>query len=240
MSINLGFYDFFAYLIPGLLYLFVFNEFLRSIGQKFVNIGVWFQSGHAPSLIIVIPILLGAYIVGHLLDPIAHRIFYKFLFRIRKRREDNETALENLKEQYRDLNIQFKAHEWGILFTFIRHRNLDVAHILDKFNADSIMLINIAFRLLLGTFIEIGLFFSTQSEKFLLVAIGAFVLCLLAMFKSAQFRLWFLTDIFEAALEYGVNLDQVSSYTTNKRESITKTTENAKKQRQRKMKTKKP
>ena len=75
MSITLGIYDFFAYLIPGLLYLFVFNEFLRSIGRSTLNIVSWFRMGQAPDIILFVPILIGDYIIGQIFDPLAQRVF---------------------------------------------------------------------------------------------------------------------------------------------------------------------
>ena len=39
MSVSLGIYDFFAYIVPGLLYLFTLNEFLQIIEGKFINKG---------------------------------------------------------------------------------------------------------------------------------------------------------------------------------------------------------
>ena len=58
MSFSLGIYDLFAYLIPGLLYLFVFNGFSRIIGWEFVDISLWLKSGSPLNAALVIPVLL--------------------------------------------------------------------------------------------------------------------------------------------------------------------------------------
>ena len=39
MSLTIGIYDLFAYIIPGLLYLFVLNEFLQLIGAAYLALG---------------------------------------------------------------------------------------------------------------------------------------------------------------------------------------------------------
>jgi hypothetical protein len=208
MSINLGFYDFFSYLIPGLLYLYVFNEFLHSIGQNFIDIASWFPSGQAPSLTIFIPLLLAAYLVGHLIDPVAQRLF-KLLYHFRNPKKAYARALDDMKNHYPELNIEFEPKDWNLLLSFIRHRNLDMAHILDKFNADAIMLVNIALGMFALVLIQMGMFFSTNSSIFLINSAGVFVLFLLAAFKCNQFRSWFFIGIFQAALEYGKNLREV-------------------------------
>ena len=208
MSINLGFYDFFSYLIPGLLYLYVFNEFLRSIGQKFIDIGTWFQLGQEPSLIMLIPMIIAAYIVGHMMDPVAQRLF-KLIYHFRNPKKVYTRALDDLKKQHPNLNIGFEPKDWNLLFSFIRHRNLEMAHILDKFNADAIMLVNISLGMFALVLIQIRMFFSTNSLVFLINSAGIFVLFLLAAFKCNQFRSWFFTGVFQAALEYGKNLKEV-------------------------------
>jgi hypothetical protein len=202
MSVNLGFYDFFSYLIPGLLYLYVFNEFLHSIGQKFIDIGSWFQSGQAPSVTIFIPLLIGAYLVGHLIDPVAQRLF-KIFYHFRNPKKAYARALNDIKKNHPDLKIEFEPKDWNLLLSFIRHRNLEMAHILDKFNADAIMLVNIALGMFALVLIQMRMFFSTNSPVFLINSAGILILFLLAAFKCNQFRSWFFIGIFQAALEYG-------------------------------------
>jgi len=208
MSINLGFYDFFSYLIPGLLYLYVFNEFLRGTGQKFVDIGIWLQSGQAPSLTVFIPILIGSYLVGHLLDPVAQRLF-KIFYHIRNPKKVYAQALDDMKAHHPNLDIKFDPKDWNLLLNFIRHRNLEMAHILDKFNADAIMLVNIALGLFSLTLIQAGMFFSSNNWIYLINSAGVFILFLLSIFKCNQFRSWFFIGVFQAALEYGKDLEEV-------------------------------
>ncbi len=115
MSINLGVYDFFAYLVPGTLYLYVFNELLRIVGWKFIDIASWTQPKNVPSVIVIIPILIYAYIIGHILDPFAHFFYYKLISRVRGLLPTEEKAVQIEKERHRILNIRFEAKDWPIL-----------------------------------------------------------------------------------------------------------------------------
>ena len=118
-----------------------------------------------------------------------------------------------MKKRCSSLDVQFQKSDWATLFTFIRQRNIEMAHILDKLNADGIMLINIALGMLLLTLIQVGIFFSNKELVFLLNALGTMLLCLLAMSRSNRFRIWFFSGIFEASLEYGTSLKKVAEYT---------------------------
>jgi hypothetical protein len=219
MSVSLGIYDFFAYIIPGVLYLYVINEFFRVVGLKFVNFALWFQPGQAPSIILAIPILIIAYVVGHLFDILAYRFYTKFIYRLRHKKKIYEKQLQYLKNGYPTLDIQFEPRDWSLLFTFLRERNSEITRVIDKYQADSMMLGNIAFGTLLLTIIYFGIFFSTGSWTFLVIAGGTLLVSLIASNKSNQFREWFYSTVFQASLGYGVNLKEVAEYTYDKNKS---------------------
>ena len=215
MSITLGIYDFYSYIIPGLLYLYAINEFLRAINWKFINLASWLQLGQTPNLILLIAWLIIAFIVGHIFNPLAKDLF-DFVFRLRHRRGDSETSLMSIKDRYPDLKIQFGPKDWSTLFVLIRVRDLELSKFIDKFNADAIMLRNIAFGLvllLITYFIE---FFMTGAWIFLISAILALIFCSLAVSRSDDFRTRFFKHIYRASLEYGVSLKEVVEYNYNK------------------------
>jgi hypothetical protein len=196
----------------------VFNEFLRSTGQKFIDIIGWFQSGQAPAWQMFIPILIGAYLAGHVIDPVAQRLL-KFLDYFRNPKKAYTRALDYLKKQHPNSNIEFEPKDWKLLFSFIRQRNIEMAHILDKFNADTIMLLNIALGLFALLFVQIKMFFSTNSLVYLFNSVGILVLFFLTIYKCNQYRSWFFEGIFMAALEYGKNTTEVAEYPVEKVES---------------------
>lgn len=216
MSVNLGFYDFFSYLIPGFLYLYVINEFLRVLGSKFINIESWFQAGQAPGPVLLIPILLGAYVIGHIFDPISLRFFFQFIYRIRDRQGATSKSLQIIKEKYPNLGIKFQSKDWEALFVFLRQRSVETSQNIDRFQADSVMLRNIALGLLLLALLNIGVFFSTMSWIYLIIAACEILICWISVSESFKFRMWFFTNIFEGSLIYGVSIEEVITYELRK------------------------
>ena len=206
MSINFGIYDFFSYFVPGVFYIFVFNELLRSIKLDYIDINNLIQSNYSPSVFIFISLLVIAYVVGQLLDQVVRRLFKRIPHPRIKR---SWGGLRSAKERYPDLNIQFEPRDWTLLFALIWQRNPEMAKVLDSFSANNIMLRNISFGLFLYSITKIIFFFSTMKWTFLIYAVFMIILSLLASSKSDQYRLWFLKDIFRASLEYGVSIKDV-------------------------------
>ncbi len=209
MSIAIEIYDFFSYLIPGTLYLYIFNEILRAAGWKYLDIQNWFKPDQAPDAIMFIPVLVIGYLLGYLISPIAHRLFRKPIYQLWDKRKVYKRALDELKEKYPDLNIEYEAKDWDILFQYIRQRNLDMAHILDKFNAINMMLTNIALGIFLFALLQLTQYWLHREGVFLINLLGAVILSGLALYSSNEFRLWFFTGIFISSLEYGGTLKQV-------------------------------
>jgi hypothetical protein len=219
MPITFGIYDFFSYFVPGLLYLFVVNEFLRIVGWKFVNFVIWFHSGQAPNIILLVPIVMAAYIIGHILDPMTFKFFFGFIYRIYDRRGSSSRSLEFVKENYPTLKVKFEPKDWNILFTILRQRNTSISQIIDKFQADSIMLRNIAFGMLVLSLIYIGDSISTKNSGALIAGLAALALCGFSINRSRQFRIWFFTGIFEASLEYGTSVKEVVEFTRKEKKA---------------------
>ncbi len=227
MSVNLGFYDFFSYLIPGFLYLYVINEFLRVVGAKFIDIGNWIQTGQVPALVLSVPILLAAYVMGHIFDAISLRFFFHFVYRIRDSQGATSKSLQIIKEKYPYLGIKFESKDWEALFIFLRQRSVETSQNIDKFQAESVMLRNIAFGVLLLALLNLEIFFSTMSWVYLVVALCCLLICWISISESFKFRIWFFTNIFEGSLLYGFSIEEVIEYDMRK-SRIGKTLENKK------------
>ncbi len=223
MSVNLGFYDLFSYLMPGLLYLYVINEFMRIIGAKFIDVESWLRAGQAPEFSVLLPILLVAYIAGHVFDAIALRFFFQFIYRLRNKEGASSQSLKVIKEKHPELDIKFKSKDWEILFTFLRQRNIDTAQNIDRFQADSVMLRNVALGVLLLAPLHLFLFFSTMTWVYLLITLCEILVCVITISESFKFRMWFFTNIFESSLLYGRNVEEVINY-ESKKEKKRKTT----------------
>ena len=132
MSINLGIYDFFSFTIPGLLYLYAFNELSRSIGWKFLDVYSWATSNPAPGFIFIVLIFSVAYLLGHLMDPISQK-FLDIFSKLRKRSAKNNWLMYSVKGRYPNLSITFESSDRTLLFALIRQRNIEMARILDNF-----------------------------------------------------------------------------------------------------------
>jgi hypothetical protein len=212
MSINLGIYDLFAYIIPGLLYIYAINDVLRNIGWKFVDIGLWLKSGQSISILVIIPVLLGAYLIGQILDLLANRMFSDSFYWLIHRKRILENSLQRLKDRYPGISIQFEPKDWSMLFAFIRQRNPEMGRIIDNFVANSIMLRNVAFGAFLFAVSQIVAYITTGFQYTLFNVIISIVVCVLAAERGNQYRVFFFTDIFRASLEYGSSLKEVIGY----------------------------
>jgi hypothetical protein len=223
MSISVGIYDLFAYTIPGLLYIYVFYEFLLELrvfkfGQS--NLPA-LPDGYG--LLVFVLLVVSAHLLGHLLDIFAHW----FVFRLFKPYKFSERILQRAKDLYTDIDIKFQPKDWGLLFSIIRQRNQEHARTIDSFEANSIMLRNISFGLfLLGALQVYSLFFNVTLVA-IGSAIGLFVFSFIARRRSHMFHAWFLTDIFESSLRFGNSLKEVIVYDQENRK-ITSSTEKKK------------
>ena len=220
MSITLGIYDLFAYLIPGLLYLFIFNEFLRVIGLKFIDTSIWMAGGQSPNANVIIPALLFSYVVGHVIDHVAQWFFFRVinLFRIRKFQHVAASSLQTVIERCPDIKIGFEASDWDVLFTILQQRNPEATRIIDKFQADTIMLRNISFGLFLMAALQFVTFGLSLEWLYLFISLGLFTLSAISFNRSARFREWFFIAIFKASLEYGTTLKDVIEYKRNEKQ----------------------
>lgn len=206
---TLGFYNFLSYVIPGLLYLYVINEFARLLRWESVDISILFQNGEAaPGLLTVVVILLGGFVVAQLLEPIANFIFHKALVR----RDIAVDGFELFRKKNDSLEIKFKPADFELLFTVIRQRNTEIARPIEQFQAQSIMFRNLSFGLLLLSILEIASYFTYHLIEFGIIGLLALWMCWIAHQRSNKFRIWFFERIFEASLDYGDSLEKVVSY----------------------------
>jgi hypothetical protein len=199
LSITLGIYDVFSYAIPGLLYLFAFNEVLRLLQLPFVDI----LQLNNPSHLVLLGLL--SYLVGHLFDYISHYIWYRRFYP----GKSEERALSSFKTSS-GLTADFDPHQLSILLSVIRHDNTEVCNAIDKNKATSIMLRNVSFALFLLTLVfAVSAFISGFSLIFLLGAIATLVSSIVALRRSDVFNQWFYRLIYQQSLVYGNSLNEV-------------------------------
>ena len=199
MSITLGIYDVFSYAIPGILYLFSFNEVLRLLKLPFVDVSQLNSTLH----IVVLSLL--AYVMGHLFDYISHYVWYRRFYP----GKSEERAFSRFKTSS-GLGSDFKPNEWSILLSVIRHDNTEVCNSIDKNKATSIMLRNVSFALFLLTVIfAVSAFISGFSLVYLLGSIATLISSIVALRRGDVFNQWFYMLIFQQSLVYGNSLKEV-------------------------------
>lgn len=209
MSITLGIYDVFSYAIPGMLYLYTFNEGLRLLRLPFIT----FSDLSSTFYFILLGLL--SYLVGHLFDQISHFIWYRRFYP----GKSEERALSRLTN-FSGMKLDFDPHEWSVLLSIIRHDNIEVCNAIDKNKATSIMLRNVSFALFLLTIVLVVSAFSSDfSLGYFVSAIATLIASIVALRRSDVFNQWFYMLIYQQSLVYGNSLKQVLN---NIRVKITK------------------
>jgi hypothetical protein len=209
MSIAIGIYDLFAYTIPGFLYIYVLYVFLLQFDEFKTEQFIPTTIPEGYGLLLFTLILVSAHLLGHLLDNPAHWFTYRFS---QTPYEFSEKALERSKKLYADLDIHFQPKDRGILFSMLRQRNLEHAHTIDSYEANSIMLRNVSLGLFLLAGLKVYSLFEIFSLPTLILAMGLLALSYVARKRSHMFHSWFWTDIFESSLRYGNTLKEVVTY----------------------------
>jgi hypothetical protein len=205
MSLTIGIYDLFAYTIPGMLYLFVILVYLWRFQIVQASISNLSDLPSGIAWLVFVFGIAAAHVLGHLLDYFAQR----FVFQLLRRRKDSERALQELKQRYPNVDIQFEAVDWNLLFTLLRERSQDHTRVIDSFEANSIMLRNICFSLLWLSVLQIYTLMSSFSVLGLIFVLGTIILTFVAQQRSRMFHRWFIVEIFEASLNFGNNLNEV-------------------------------
>lgn len=200
---------FLANIIPGLLYLYVLNEFARLLHWRSVDVAVLFQNGQsAPGLLTVIVILLASLVVAQLLEPVAKFVFLRFS----SRKDFAKVGLELVQEKNKPLKIKFESGEFELLYTILVQRNAQISRNIEHFQAQSLMFRHLSFGLLLFSILEFINYFSYHSVEYIVAGFLAFWMCWIAHRRSNKHRIWFFERIFEASMDYGSSLEEVVKY----------------------------
>jgi hypothetical protein len=202
MSITFGIYDFFSYTIPGVLYILAINSLFQIF--KFPSLTL---SNLGSDLGYVLAGVVIAYVAGQLMDPLAYRWYLLF-----NKNKVEKYAIEQLKNRYPKLNIGFGISDRRILFSFIRHNNLELAETIDKFKAISIMLQNLSLGLFLFGLVQImELIRAGFSLSSILICIAMWAFSFIAIKRSSLYNQWYWSAIFEQALHYGSSVQEMFS-----------------------------
>lgn len=205
MSITVSIYDLFAYTIPGILYLFTFNELARALGVAHFDIAQ-IQSWQSLLLLAIV-----AYISGQIMDQICNRVWVRLWYR----KSAPERAFDDLQRRYPN-KANFKPTQWSILFTILRHEDHPTADTVDRIIATSIMFRNISFGLLLFGVLEFYYAFRfVFSLPDLLFAVVVFLASIVSMRRNNYFSLMSYSIIFQHAFLYKEEIDRLLGNASN-------------------------
>lgn len=192
MTIQFGIYDFFAYSVPGGLYLLSLIYILGS----FAGVKFDFASLSNLSIIQVLLIAIPAYIVGLIIDRIA--IFW---YRNFEPKQLAEIVLEKLRKEHQNLEFNFKGKDWAILIAYLQREKPKVTSEIHRFNAIHIMLKNASFNFVILSITSIILFFFRSFEWLQLIIGMSFVIAsIISARQAVRFKRWSYSANFEAVI----------------------------------------
>lgn len=207
MSITFGIYDFFSFMIPGFLYLYVIYDGLQLSGIAKLDftklIGI-------PEFIILAFL---SYIVGHLMDIISLELWYKRL----KRHPSSGDGLQQIKNQSPSISIKFEREEWAALFYILHQRDYSAIQTIDKYKADALMMRNLSFGFFLLALVKtVSLFILKPDQTAILILVVSILFSIATFRRSMRYDAWYYRAIFGQALAYGTSLKDVIAYKKQK------------------------
>lgn len=202
MSIKIGVHDFFAYTIPGVVYLLVFAIQAHIFGLTTLDLSIL-----ELSLGLILGITLIAYVVGQLLDTVSSNVLPRIYDPKGGKGANRKRALQELRNDYGDrLTANVQLRDWPVLYMYVKQRNENVTERIDGFNAQGIMLRNISLALLL---LAVGLLLRqlvVLSFQQFLFSIVSFVFSVVAFRRARRVGGWFYSSIYEAAIAYSLDV----------------------------------
>lgn len=194
MSISFGLYDFFSYTIPGFLYILVINQFL-----------ILFQLPSLPLSKLSTDLgsalfwTVAAFIAGHLMDFFSLK-WYQLI--IKKKAETK--AVSDFHKNLREDGNEFEISDRRVLFSFIRHNDLELAKYIDNYKAISYMLNNISFALILFAVHQMtAMFLEGITLTTTIGFVAGIMFSFIAIRRSRIFNEWYWSAIYEQAHQYG-------------------------------------
>lgn len=196
MSIRIGIYDFFAYTLPGVLYILIFTYGLTVFG--FTQVDLSMLNNISLSSILV---LIGAgYLVGLLIDPIALKWVTLFIGRNGLARRQ---AFDTFHKQHPWLELNFDVEDWSLLLFALKSKSTEGVMDLEMHNVASILLRNVSLGLVMISIIFILFFVLVTTNLWnLVLAVVALVLSGIAVDRCKLRRNWFYLGILEAFVAY--------------------------------------
>ena len=195
MSIRIGIYDFFAYTIPGILYLIAGMYLCQTL--KFVILDKqWLRS---ISTVEALLFALIGYLLGLLFDPIAKR-----WYRLFKPKDLSKVVLDEFKAKHPNFVVKFGEGDWYIVLSYLRKVSEETAYNIERFNATNIMLRNVSFLSFVLAIIQTGrLIVCFSWLEFVLCVVFA-VFALIAGKESVKYAKWFYSSQYASIAAHSI------------------------------------
>jgi len=213
MSIALGMYDIFSYLIPGFLYLYVVNEFLKLIGWEFIDITQYNQGIAAtPGITTVAVLIISVYLLGHVFEALRSLLLDKRFYH-----GAPERALEQIKSRlaYSNIKVNFHGSEWRFYQEILRVRNPQAILESERLKSIAFMMKNIsACAFLYGVLQLIHFIKHATSPQYLYICLLAVALTLITYKRARLFDEITYRIVYDQALAYGSDLQEFLNNST--------------------------
>ena len=208
LSIALGIYDAFSYVIPGMLYLYLVNEILKLSGWQSLDLAQLTQGGTAaPNALATVLLAVGAYLLGHLFDGARAALVDKWLFYYGA----PEKVLTRIKQRLgpTQLKVDFHGDEWAVCLQVLQVRTKETIQEAERLKATGLMMRNFSFGAFLFALLQLVQFFvQKNSPHYLALCAAGLVAMVIAHHRAKRFDEWSYGNIFLQALAYGSNLKE--------------------------------
>lgn len=197
MSFQLSIYDFFAYTIPGGLYVLLITYLLDSFtGKRFT-----FPPIESISFFQTLIFVAVAYLAGLVIDRIA-----VFWYRIFEPNQLADVVLDRFKKDHPYLEFKFQGKHWPILLAYLQREKPESTAEIHRFNALHIMLKNASFGFIVLSAAELILcFYHGFVWEHLLVGIAMTVASIISARQAVRFKRWFFSANFEAVIARSID-----------------------------------
>lgn len=199
MTIRIGVYDFFSYLIGGG---FLLGAILYVV-QKFLPVSSSLLNLSTPQFLILGTI---AYVMGFVSKPISSRWYGLWV-----PKDLYQKTVNGLKAENPRLRVDIKDMDWYTLVAFIKRNNLDMALEVEQYNAKSIMLRSVSLGFLIFSSI-LGLEFVLPGRWLghLILSLICFLLSIILIKQSIIYHTYFFRSIYQSVVATIIEPDQLS------------------------------
>ncbi len=190
MSIRVGTYDFFAYLIGGVFFL----ANILYIAQKFLPIPIDIAKLSSTEFLVF---GVMAYVLGHVVHQISNRLWYRFFMP----KDLHKKTMKELSNELPSIKINFDDADWYTLLAYIKRNSVEMAQDVEHFHAISIMLRSTSFSLLLFS-LTFGVEFFTNNYSYamLVFSILTMILSIILVQTSVKNHKYFFRSIYQCVV----------------------------------------